>query len=98
MQHKLNVQCKCGDTYNPECKETIGSLAQKIFDGAKNLEVLINQNPLDLLSPLALSTFQAKPCAKCEGKGWYFVANGPDDYDKEECDMCNSTGRVVANN
>lgn len=21
----------------------------------------------------------------CEGRGWYYVANGPDDYDAEEC-------------
>jgi hypothetical protein len=90
---RLEVKCECPG----ERKETIGSLAQKIFEGAQNLEVLINQSPPHLLNPLTLSTFQTKPCAKCEGRGWYYVSNGPDDYDKEECDACNSTGRVVAN-
>ena len=94
MQHKLNVRCECPG----ECEETIGSLAQKIFEGAKNLEVLINQNPLDLLSPLAVSAFQAKPCAACKGKGFINVANGPDDFDPDRCGACNGTGRVVANN
>lgn len=25
-------------------------------------------------------------CKKCDGRGVVFVANGPDDYDKEPCD------------
>lgn len=25
-------------------------------------------------------------CSRCEGKGWFYVPNGPDDVDKEVCD------------
>ncbi len=25
-------------------------------------------------------------CDYCNGKGWYYVPNGPDDVDKEVCD------------
>jgi len=25
-------------------------------------------------------------CEHCEGRGWYYKANGPDDIDKEICD------------
>ena len=58
MENKVTVPVKC------ECepKETIGSLAQKIFEGAKNLDVLINQHPLDLLP---MNTASAKECPEC---------------------------------
>jgi hypothetical protein len=59
MQSKrIEVRCECGS----DSHETIGSLATKIFEGAKNLEVLINQNPLDLLRTDAPS---AKECPEC---------------------------------
>ena len=29
---------------------------------------------------------EAERCSKCEGVGYVLVANGADDYDKEECD------------
>jgi hypothetical protein len=29
-------------------------------------------------------------CKKCDGKGYYFVANGEDDIDKEMCEYCNN--------
>jgi hypothetical protein len=59
MEKKIAVRCECGS--GAECKETIGSLAQKIFAGAKNLEVLINQDPLDLLGRAP----SAQECAEC---------------------------------
>lgn len=30
------------------------------------------------------------PCKYCDDKGWYWVQNGPDDCDKEPCDMCDA--------
>lgn len=94
MQKQLKVACECGS----DKKETISSLAQKIFEGAKNLEVLINQNPLDLLNPLTASSFKSAACHGCEGMGFINVASGPEDFEKERCGECNGTGRVVANN
>jgi hypothetical protein len=56
MEKKLSVRCEC------EPKETIAALAQKIFAGAKNLQVLINQNPLDLLE---MGSPSAEECIEC---------------------------------
>ncbi len=94
MQKQLKVACECGS----DKKETISSLAQKIFEGAKNLEVLVNQNPLDLLNLLTASPFASAPCAGCEGSGFINVANGPDDSDREPCRKCTGSGRVIAAN
>jgi DnaJ-class molecular chaperone len=37
-------------------------------------------------------------CKRCEGSDALIVANGPHDFDKEECADCNGTGKVVSNN
>ena len=52
------------------------------------------QRALDYVDGLApvkpKATFEFKDpdpdCKRCEGKGWYMVANGPDDFDKEPCE------------
>ena len=62
--NRLTVKCECGN--GAECKETISSLAEKIFAGAKNLETLINQNPLDLLGRApTMGAHSAKECGEC---------------------------------
>ena len=33
-------------------------------------------------------------CHRCHGKGWYMIANGPDDCDKEPCD-CSIEEEVI---
>ena len=43
-----------------------------------------------------VSPLRALPCAACDGRGWLALANGHDDFDKEECGACNGTGRVIS--
>jgi len=33
-------------------------------------------------------------CKRCKGKGWVWVALGPDDVDRDPCDECNGTGQA----
>jgi hypothetical protein len=41
------------------------------------------------------SLFSTTTCKVCEGDGFYYQANGPEDYDKEPCDICGGSGRVL---
>ena len=34
-------------------------------------------------------------CKRCKNQGWYWVANGPDDMDKEPCEYCDSFDRKL---
>jgi len=68
---------------------------QKITDGAAELERLLTASPMDMLSH---SMFHTKACSKCEGTGKVYYQNGQDDYDREPCEPCNGSGRVVENN
>ncbi len=86
---KIEVRCECGE------KKTIGSLMTKIVAGAEQLQHTLDSSQFDFLSH---SFFHTKQCAKCEGRSFINIANGPDDFDKETCGACKGTGRVVAGN
>jgi hypothetical protein len=63
MQTKqLNVKCKCG---SDEPKQEVGSLMQKITDGAKELERLVSMDPMDMLGRAPMGTLSAKECGEC---------------------------------
>jgi DnaJ-class molecular chaperone len=64
----------------------------KIAAGAAELERTLAMSPMDFLSH---SIYRTKPCTKCEGQGFLYQQNGPDDADKEECRACNGSGRVI---
>lgn len=34
-------------------------------------------------------------CSRCQGKGYVWVSNGPDDCDKDYCDDCDGTGMTT---
>lgn len=49
----------------------------------------------DYLAKFHPSIAAVVPCKTCEGKGWFFIANGEDDYDKEVCYACDGSGKVI---
>jgi len=96
---KPQVRCECEQV---EIKESDVDAMRSILSapsfedtiaivGAAN-KAFYGMNPFPDRSP-----YQTKPCGGCEGKGYVFLANGPDDAEKVECGGCNGTGRVVAN-
>lgn len=34
-------------------------------------------------------------CPTCEGKGFHWVNNGPDDVEKEVCEICDGGGTII---
>jgi len=44
-----------------------------------------------------VSPYATVDCEACNGTGYTLVPNGPDDIEKEVCQNCGGSGRVVAN-
>ena len=36
-------------------------------------------------------------CKACEGRGWRMYQNGPDDFDKDVCEICGGSGKLAVN-
>lgn len=87
---KISVRCECNDTaqiiHAPSFEETLAIV------GAASLRAY-GKNPF-----LTRSFFASKDCTACNATGYILVPNGPDDVDKEPCQNCGGTGRVLANN
>ena len=86
---KLPVSCEC----NSSSQLSALSFAETLTIVGAASKAVHGINPFP-----QLSSIQAKMCGACEGEGFINVANGPDDSDRERCEKCNGTGRVVANN
>lgn len=42
-----------------------------------------------------MRTIEMCPC--CDGEGGFWVANGPDDVEKEMCERCEGKGTIEVN-
>lgn len=71
-------------TYNPLNGDDIRN-----FLGGVNKSVY-GVNPFEVMSPL-----QLEDCLPCEGRGWLYYPDGPEDYDKNDCTVCNGTGKQL---
>jgi hypothetical protein len=84
---KIEVQCECGSYSRPSVDQLLAHLGK-----------MTGLTPDFFRSSNAHSLYQSKPCGACDGKGFINVADGPDDFQKVDCEACHGRGRVVGQN